>query len=148
MLPRLLSFNYGKYMADSIGDTVTIKKPYRAKATSGRTLSKSQIIDRSVEVKVNQRWHFALEYNDEEATLDIVDFGERYLKAGVEEIATHFDEEGAKELGLGMHIASGTGETPASGVLAVSGAITTKGCLLYTSPSPRGRQKSRMPSSA
>ena len=24
----------------------------------------------------------------------------------------------------------------------------TKGCLLYTSPSPRDRQKSRMPSSA
>ena len=27
-------------------------------------------------------------------------------------------------------------------------AFTVKGCLLYTSPSPRDRQKSRMPSSA
>ena len=26
--------------------------------------------------------------------------------------------------------------------------VTVKGCLLYTSPSPRDRQKSRMPSSA
>ena len=27
-------------------------------------------------------------------------------------------------------------------------AVRTMGCLLYTSPSPRDRQKSRMPSSA
>ena len=29
-----------------------------------------------------------------------------------------------------------------------NGAVTTIDCLLYTSPSPRDRQKSRMPSSA
>ena len=29
-----------------------------------------------------------------------------------------------------------------------TGAATVKACLLYTSPSPRDRQKSRMPSSA
>src|SRR5678809_579589 len=29
-----------------------------------------------------------------------------------------------------------------------SGSFTTRKCLLYTSPSPRDRQKSRMPSSA
>ena len=29
-----------------------------------------------------------------------------------------------------------------------SGSISNKACLLYTSPSPRDRQKSRMPSSA
>ena len=28
------------------------------------------------------------------------------------------------------------------------GAVTTKGCLLYTSPSPRDPKTSRMPSSA
>ena len=32
--------------------------------------------------------------------------------------------------------------------LGDSGAVSTKICLLYTSPSPRDRQKSRMPSSA
>ena len=30
----------------------------------------------------------------------------------------------------------------------VAGVAKTSGCLLYTSPSPRDRQKSRMPSSA
>ena len=33
-------------------------------------------------------------------------------------------------------------------VLAERAAIQAEGCLLYTSPSPRDRQKSRMPSSA
>ena len=32
--------------------------------------------------------------------------------------------------------------------IVVRGDLTIKGCLLYTSPSPRDRQKSRMPSSA
>ena len=33
-------------------------------------------------------------------------------------------------------------------VLSAAGAIEGYNCLLYTSPSPRDRQKSRMPSSA
>ena len=35
-----------------------------------------------------------------------------------------------------------------SDVMIVAGTLTNKICLLYTSPSPRDRQKSRMPSSA
>ena len=31
---------------------------------------------------------------------------------------------------------------------AITKTLADKGCLLYTSPSPRDRQKSRMPSSA
>ena len=36
--------------------------------------------------------------------------------------------------------------TPGGGV--ATGAVVSKGCLLYTSPSPRDRTRSRMPSSA
>ena len=49
---------------------------------------------------------------------------------------------------------AGLGYTPADGSFTFSGVnlvtITGngRGCLLYTSPSPRDRQKSRMPSSA
>ena len=35
-----------------------------------------------------------------------------------------------------------------SGLLLGTGALGDRVCLLYTSPSPRDRQKSRMPSSA
>ena len=42
------------------------------------------------------------------------------------------------------------GHAPPVAGLAYVGvlAVTVSGCLLYTSPSPRDRQKSRMPSSA
>ena len=40
------------------------------------------------------------------------------------------------------------GEVSQFGALATSLAATIGTCLLYTSPSPRDRQKSRMPSSA
>ena len=37
---------------------------------------------------------------------------------------------------------------PTSGRIVINGEQLHKNCLLYTSPSPRDRQKSRMPSSA
>ena len=40
------------------------------------------------------------------------------------------------------------GQGIAIGDNLISGDALSKGCLLYTSPSPRDRQKSRMPSSA
>ena len=58
------------------------------------------------------------------------------------------DDLGYGELGVfGQKII----ETPNIDQLAKEGMILTNhysGCLLYTSPSPRDRQKSRMPSSA
>ena len=41
-----------------------------------------------------------------------------------------------------------TAERIRSGFDQVAGVFKEKACLLYTSPSPRDRQKSRMPSSA
>ena len=38
--------------------------------------------------------------------------------------------------------------TVAAGARALVASFASYGCLLYTSPSPRDRQKSRMPSSA
>ena len=40
------------------------------------------------------------------------------------------------------------GTAMSDAVLLTSGVVQGSGCLLYTSPSPRDRQKSRMPSSA
>ena len=39
-------------------------------------------------------------------------------------------------------------DTPEELIATLKPSIHVKGCLLYTSPSPRDRQKSRMPSSA
>ena len=51
---------------------------------------------------------------------------------------------------LNTFAATGTLPTglPEASAVASGGGMKVKGCLLYTSPSPRDRQKSRMPSSA
>ena len=60
---------------------------------------------------------------------------------------------GTLNLSAAPAIGNTTANTGAFTTLAASGAVTlsggtANGCLLYTSPSPRDRQKSRMPSSA
>ena len=109
--PRLANRTYEKYFADKIGDRITVKRPYQARVNSGRVLADTDIapiIDKTVDILINKRHNFALRYNDEEATLDIVAFGQRYLQTGVEELAYEFDKAGADELGLGLHYSEGT----------------------------------------
>ena len=57
-----------------------------------------------------------------------------------------YDPETKKVLGAGM-VGPNAGELVAEAVLALEMGADID-CLLYTSPSPRDRQKSRMPSSA
>ena len=55
----------------------------------------------------------------------------------------------ARTLGEPAAVWVGPGYSPAAQAnLGEFGAVTVYVCLLYTSPSPRDRQKSRMPSSA
>ena len=54
-----------------------------------------------------------------------------YTSGGLEAVVGY---EGATESGIGWYVSGGP--------------TVTHTCLLYTSPSPRDRQKSRMPSSA
>ena len=49
--------------------------------------------------------------------------------------------------GIGFGITKGLAEAGAD-IIGVSSTLDKGSCLLYTSPSPRDRQKSRMPSSA
>ena len=53
-------------------------------------------------------------------------------------------------LALGIAVSLLGGNVPFVGEIAgnIIGLVQSLGCLLYTSPSPRDRQKSRMPSSA
>ena len=48
----------------------------------------------------------------------------------------------------GVDITASTGDPGAPMQIRIRGTSSINGCLLYTSPSPRDRQKSRMPSSA
>ena len=109
VIPRLANRSFEKYFAGKIGNRITIKRPYKAKVTSGRVMGAvSPLIDLTLDVMVDQRNHFPISYNDEERTLSIVAFGERYLQAGVEELAYAYDIAGADELGLSLFYREGT----------------------------------------
>ena len=59
------------------------------------------MIDRYIEMELNQRHNFNTGWNDEEASLDIVALADRYIDPGAEELAYQYDIEGANELGNG-----------------------------------------------
>ena len=113
LIPKLISRDYEEYFADKIGDTVSVKKPYYGETYSGRDLSAQQekiskMIDRTIDVKVDTWNGFALKWNGLELTLDIKDFGDRYLRSGLEDLAHLFDENCGKTLSYGAYYMDGT----------------------------------------
>lgn len=97
VIPMICGHNFDEYFEDMIGDTITIKKPYYAKATKGAKLKINPMIDKTVSLSVNERWHVALKGNDVDYTLSIVDYSKRYLNSAAEELAYHYDEAGGIE---------------------------------------------------
>ena len=108
VLPRVANKTYNDYFEGKVGKEITIKRPFKAKVQDGRKLKKSEMIDKTLTVQINQRKHFALEVVDEDMTLNIVDYGRRYLDAGAEELAYQYDIYGAEELANGLFISEGT----------------------------------------
>ena len=85
-----------------------------------------------------------------------IDFSKSFSRCSHKEILESYQKMGLSDWGIAMHAAFLTNrrmrvkignilseEHPVTG-----GAVQGSVCLLYTSPSPRDRQKSRMPSSA
>lgn len=107
VLPMIANKTYNEYFEKKVGDTITVKRPYKAKVQEGRNLVKSAMIDKTVEIKLDKRYHFGLEVVDQDVTLHIEDYGRRYLDTGAEELAYQYDIAGANELGQGFFITHG-----------------------------------------
>lgn len=70
-----------------VGATILVRRPVMFEATSGATLSTSNIEEATIPVVVDQRWHVSFEITDTEETLNIEDANERYIKPAMEELA-------------------------------------------------------------
>lgn len=84
---RSLEKNFGK-----VGDTISLKKPYRAKTASGRTLVKQPMVDVTIPFQINNHRHFGLEITQRDRTLSLQNFSERYLKSGITQLANAIDK--------------------------------------------------------
>ena len=56
--------------------------------------------------------------------------------------------DAVRKMGIPVHLGHSPANIEGADLIVHTAAIMADNCLLYTSPSPRDRQKSRMPSSA
>lgn len=91
VMAKLVYRDYEAQFKKKVGDTISIKKPYRAKTASGRVLQKQPMVDQTIQLKINRQEHFGLEYTLEDMTLSIEKFSERYLSSGMSQIANVID---------------------------------------------------------
>lgn len=104
--PRFAQRTFQSYFLDKNGEKIWIKRPTAAKTRKGRKIptnnsTRQPMIDRYIEMTLDQRHNFDTGWNDEEASLDIVALADRYIDPGAEELAYQYDIEGANELGNG-----------------------------------------------
>jgi hypothetical protein len=103
LVHRNLEQQFGK-----IGDTISIKLPFRTKTASGRTLVKQPMVDQTTTLKIDRQEHFGLEFNQIERRLAIQQFSERYLKSGISQLAHAVDRSIAETAAKQFFFGSGT----------------------------------------
>ncbi len=74
-----------------VGDTISLKKPFRTKTASGRVLQKQPMVDQTIPFQINRQEHFGLEVTMRDRTLSVEQFSERYLKSGIVQLANVID---------------------------------------------------------
>jgi hypothetical protein len=108
---RLVYRAYEKQFA-KVGDTISIKLPFRTKTTSGRVLGKQPMVDKKVALTVEYQENFGIEYTMNDMTLSIDQFAERYLKSGIAQLANVIDRSIALTLKKAFHTSGTPGTRP------------------------------------
>jgi len=74
-----------------IGSTLTVRKPNRFKVTSGPGLAIQDVVEPSVSITISNQKHVDFQFSNQELTLVIEEFSERYLKPAAAELANQLD---------------------------------------------------------
>lgn len=88
---KLVNRTYEKTFA-KVGDTISIKKPFRTKTANGRTLVKQPMVDQTIPLVIDNHKHFGLEITQRDRTLTLTQFSERYLKSGIAQLGNDIDK--------------------------------------------------------
>ena len=104
-----------------IGSTLTIRKPNRFKVTSGPGLSIQDITEPSTSITISNQKHVDFQFSQQELTLVIEEFSERYLKPAAEELANQLDYDVITNFQSVSNIVGTPGTVPAN--FAALGAV-------------------------
>ena len=110
---QLVNRSKEKYFDKKIGDTISVKTPFRVKSASGRVLVKQPMVDQTVSMKIDRQEHVGLEYTVNDRTLALSEFSERYLASGMVQIAHKVDLSIYNELNKSTYFTNGV---PGNGV--------------------------------
>lgn len=101
------------------GDSVTVHLPNKYRAKDGATIDKVNTVENSTTVQVDVQKHVALDFSENELTLDIEDFSRKYINPATIALANIVDKLGLLEY-VNIYNAQGTpGTTPSTfGILA------------------------------
>ena len=76
-----------------IGDTLRIRLPTQYKVTDGATISTQDSVQQNTSLVVNNRKHVAMDFTDEELTLDIDNFSELHLEPAMAVLAANVESD-------------------------------------------------------
>jgi len=76
---------------DKIGDKFKIRVPVRYTVQDGPAIVPEDTEERTVELAINKNKVVAFKFSSKELTLDISEFGERYLKSAAQSLANQYD---------------------------------------------------------
>lgn len=107
VLARFVNRSYER-MFGRVGDTISVKKPYRVKAASGRTLVVQPMVDQTTSLTVDQQKHVGLRFTINDRSLALPDFSDRYLKSAMVQLAHQVDLAIAREAVTTSFHAQGT----------------------------------------
>lgn len=106
-----------------IGGTVGVRLPWRPVTKKGQALQQQDITDQVVYVTITDQAQVAWSWSSQQATLDIQDTRERYVKPAATQIANTMDKDGLSRLYQDIYFAQGTpGTTPTANTTYYSAA--------------------------
>jgi hypothetical protein len=74
-----------------IGSTLTVRKPNQFTVTSGPGLSIQDVVEPSTSITISNQKHVDFQFSNQELTLVIEEFSERYLKPAASQLANQLD---------------------------------------------------------
>ena len=80
-----------KKVVNGVGNSVSVKKPFRVQSTEGRAIGIQPLVDQTVTITINRQRNVGLKYTIQDLTLSIEEFSARYIQPAIGQIAIQME---------------------------------------------------------